>query len=295
MTVNVLTDDPDLNPSDGNCDSDSAPGNQCSLRAAIETANSNSGFLDTIQFAASLSGPITLGPAFPALSDTAGTKIIGPSNHAVVIAGANQACLVLSAGTGNEIRNLVINGCSGHGIAVSGSSGGNTIANNYIGTDATGNAGAGNVGDGINVGGTGGNTITGNVIGNNGSPTGDGIHLSSPNNVVRGNSIGLGANGVAILGNKGDGIENAFAGNNTIGGTGAGQGNTIAHNTGAAVNVSAGTAGIRHNRMFLNTSLGIDNAPGTPPAITVYTFNGSTFVVGGTAPAFNTVEVFQKA
>ncbi len=163
----------------------------------------------------------------------------------------------------------------------------------------------------ITVGGTAagaGNLIAGN--------TGDGIAFNGGKGVlVVGNTIGLGADGKA-LGNGGSGISfgtivsskypiPAQALHDTIGGTAAGQGNTIAGNEVAGVYFAAGSefaagatsVSIRGNAIFNNGGLGIDlgsatsasdqpnfypgNDGATPPAVTsVATANGSTAVGG---------------
>ena len=78
---------------------------------------------------------------------------------------------------------------------------------------------------------------------------------------MQGNLIGTDVTGTKPLGN-GNGIQiDGGSSNNTIGGTAAGAGNTIAFSTGMGVDVDA-TAGtgnaIRLNSIFSNTGLGID-------------------------------------
>ena len=346
-TVNSTAD-----PGDGTCNAA-----ECTLREAITTAEGTAAS-DTIGFnipssdAGCIGGvcTIALGANLPDIANPLGGTlgITGPSSHSVVVEGAPGDCFHVTS-NGNTIRNLVINNCgddgieldtansntiagnyigtnaagtvpvanTGNGVSITGTSTGNTVGGaaaadrnlisgnsaagvsigdtartttirgNYIGTDVTGSAAAlGNGADGIVAGGNGANAITGNVIGRN---TGNGITLSSGNNSVQGNSIGLGANGLAILGNTVDGVQ-ITAGNNTVGGTASGNGNVIAHNGAIGVDVTGGTAGIRRNSMFLNTGLGISNF--APPVIIVGTFSAGIFTVGGTAPALSVVEVF---
>jgi hypothetical protein len=143
--------------------------------------------------------------------------------------------------------------------------GGNTVAGNYIGADATGNAAMGNV-DGVVVLATryagDGSSVDGNVIG--GSTTGARNVISSNTgwgvifddsitdsalsgdfvgNAILGNYIGTNAAGDTALPNGGgvQFLEGPSAFSNSIGGTGAGQRNVISGNAGWGVLLSAGT------------------------------------------------------
>ncbi len=143
------------------------------------------------------------------------------------------------------------------------------IQGNLIGTDATGTRAIPN-GIGIllsaadvTVGGTApgaGNVISGNGIG---------IFLSQSNthHVIQGNRIGTTADGNGPLGN-GDGIQMNVGGDTTtIGGLAPGEGNVIAYNSNAGVNVT-GNGGsknaIRGNSIHDNAGLGIDLASDGP-------------------------------
>jgi hypothetical protein len=152
----------------------------------------------------------------------------------------------------------------------SGTTTGTIVQGNLIGTNAGSTAPLGNGGSGVLLFQTAtGNTIGGtsaaarNVISGNGASglqiTGNG----TTGNLVQGNSIGTNAAGNAALGNSGHGVE-FFDGahGNTIGGTPAGAGNTIAFNGGPGVIVFSGTGNaIRRNSIFSNGGLGIDLAP----------------------------------
>ena len=120
-------------------------------------------------------------------------------------------------GTSPSDRN-VISGNSVRGIYVIADAGdvvGTTILGNYIGTDADGTTAVPNLGEGIwlsnsvsLVSGTviGDGTAAGrNVISGNG---GEGIALwtNSPNTTIRGNYIGVGADGATPLGNALSGV-----------------------------------------------------------------------------------------
>ena len=89
-----------------------------------------------------------------------------------------------------------------------------------------------------------------------------GIHLdgsTATGNLVEGNYIGTDATGTPPLGNEINGIIfSTNASNNTIGGTGGGQGNTIAFNVAAGVIVESGTGdSILSNSIYFQRQQGI--------------------------------------
>ena len=144
--------------------------------------------------------------------------------------------------------------------------------------------GAGNVSNGSQIGGASGaspgspcafpcNLISGNAgfgvaIGTGGSSIGQ------ADDVIQGNCIGTQVDCVTPLPNGSDGINLGLSpANTTIGGTGAGEGNVIAHNLGHGILVGTGVENhIRRNSIFQNQGLGIDlggegvtpNDPGDP-------------------------------
>ena len=132
------------------------------------------------------------------------------------------------------ISGLIINNSGDDGIQINSGHTGNTIAGNFIGTDASGTIARGAADDGIDLNGSG-NTIGGtapatrNLISGN---TNDGINagvLTAASNVVRGNYIGTDRSGSVDLGNGNYGIEIGGS-SNTIGGTAAGARNVISGN-----------------------------------------------------------------
>ena len=140
------------------------------------------------------------------------------------------------------------------------------ILGNKIGTSRTGLAALPNL-YGVDVGNFGTATIgdtgsgEGNLISGN---TNSGIRLRGPDSVVQNNRIGL-SSGIGPLGNGQAGIEigvSATTTNNTIGGRGPGEGNVIARNGGAGIDIqdSANTVvgnEISGNSIFNNFRLGI--------------------------------------
>ena len=134
FTVNT-TDDND----DGTCDE-----NHCSLREAINAANGNPG-KDTIVFGIPGETPFTIQPQspLPNIDDSViidGTSQPGFEGQPIIeldgtYAGEWVTGLVIGANE-STVKGLVINQFSDNGIMVFGS--GNTIRENYIGTDLTG-------------------------------------------------------------------------------------------------------------------------------------------------------------
>ena len=240
------------------------------------------GVSDTINFSIVGAGVQTISPTSPLPTILNPVVINGysqPLTSVNTLANSDNAVLLIeldgtgaglganglqftATSDGSTVTGLVINRFSGAGILVQ--SDDNTITGNFIGTDATGNAGAsGTSGFGIGIDGGFRNTIGGttpaarNIIGGNS----DGINLNtgSQNNVIQGNFIGLGANGTTAVGNRLHGVAlrgNGGLGvqNNEIGGIVAGAGNTIANSGAAGVAVFGDAVSSRLN--VGNTILG---------------------------------------
>jgi uncharacterized repeat protein (TIGR01451 family) len=180
------------------------------------------------------------------------------------------------------------------------STAGNLIQGNFIGLNAAGTAGLGNVGDGvvvegnsITVGGT--SAAARNVISGNGGagveigafiPSLGGVIGAGPaergesgarvetdlaqNTLVQGNYIGTDAAGTGNVGNSAQGVAVGTTStprpntvNNTVGGTAAGAANVIAFNStdGVALLSGSGNA-VLSNSIFNNGGLGILRAAG---------------------------------
>jgi hypothetical protein len=220
-------------------------------------------------------------------------------------------------GTVAQARNVISANTTAGIVSVDGE-GSDTVQGNYIGTNSAGNAAVPN---GVGIILTGGNNTIGgtvaaarNVISGN---IGTGIRLDVYTddftttdqylaNYVRGNFIGVAADGVTPLGNGGDGIvadgPAAF-----IGGTLSGQANVIAYNGGNGVTVaidpnevgSGQKTSVRGNAIYGNAKLGIDlgndgvtaNDPADPdigantlqnfPMITAASSDGAATLVSG--------------
>jgi plastocyanin len=237
-------------PGDGICDL-----LECTVREAIDLANVAPGS-DTIEFSIG-SGPVTISPtdALPALTEPVvidGTTQPGYQDSPIVTldasqiaAGPNELDGISLEGGASTVRGLVIDGGFGCGVTLA-EAGGDTIAGNYIGVDASGTT------TGVNTNSIGvcaypsapGNQIGGiapadrNVIsGNTGN---SGIYLSSDTNTVEGNYIGLDAGGVTPIPNL-VGIRVTAANDNVIGGSSTAAANVVSGSRGSDVTIGQGS------------------------------------------------------
>ena len=295
LTVDTLTDEADGSCGDGDC----------SLRDAIALVNSNVG-PDTIDFsvAGTITIDASLGclpfledggttidgttaPGFagtPVVAITAGVGLDCGITSGILIESDDNTlkglaiesfpddCVSLDDGSDNVIGpDMVLSDCY-WGINIAGPATSNTVRDSFIGTNLAGTGAWGNVGAGIylnhgpQVGGPTSTQILDNVISGN---LGYGILLFGQNtqqNQIKGNYIGVAADGVTLLGNGSAGIRIEYGSHdNHIGGGLEGDGNIIAYNasmhpdTGIVI-VDEGSDGnrISHNSIYDNTDLGID-------------------------------------
>ena len=165
-------------------------------------------------------------------------------------------------GVANGARNVISGSL---GFAITTTADGITIQRNYIGTDITGSTAVAN-GGGIQVNGGSvfagtyiiGGVNAGNVIaGNSGD---DAIVVTTTTAVIKGNLIGTRADGVTPLPNLGSIGIVINSGVGTIGGTAAGEGNTITGSYLDGIRVKIGRSDIRNaasaailgNSIYLN-------------------------------------------
>jgi hypothetical protein len=275
--------------------STTANGGAGSLRQAILDANASPD-VNTIWFNIG-TGPQTIAPLSPLPTITNPVVIDGSSQpgyqgvplielNGVGAGGSNGLHLTTANST---INALVINRFSGEGIRIDGRfSTGNVISGNYIGTNAAGTAALANANSGIFIRRAGGNYVLGNVVSGNlgfagiaicgtASFCGGGADQGNPTdaaaNIVRGNYVGVAADGVSPLGNSGYGVSIDGAPDTQVGGTAPGAGNVIAFNgppppsestrAGVAVfNLGAIGNQILGNSIHSNRGLGIDLSAG---------------------------------
>ena len=266
---------------DGTCDA-----THCSLREAILAANAhaNGDGPDAITFAIAGSGPqqISVQPSpLPAVTDPVridgdterltGTGIPAGSKAIVLNgdgAGATADGLVLATGSGgSEVKGLAIRDfqCSTaapdpcFGLRLR--SDGNTVDGNYIGLTADGVTPARNEAGGILVEGNG-NTIGGttsperNVVAGNAVPSSvrSQILVTGNTNAIKGNYIGVAANGTTEQNNvtgvtvQGGAHDNVIGVDKTVG-------NIILGRQGIEINANAGTGNV-----IAGNNIGLDAA-----------------------------------
>ncbi len=264
-----------------------------SLRQATINANSTPG-TQTITFNIPGPAPYAINDSL-AITDSVvidGTTQPGYAGQPIIELNANHALfgLLLSSGSSSSvIKGLVINRYRLVGIQITTSN--NVIQGNYIGTDVSGNSvledNSPEEKTSINLGPffPGGVASSNNNLIGGASPAernilasdvGIGVSSGAHDNIVKGNYIGIGADGVTPLTGSNDGIALFSTRFNIIGGVENGAGNMIAnHRTGVLIaNDSLVTSGgsivadqlsfgnaIRGNSIFSNTNLGIDITP----------------------------------
>ena len=235
-------------------------------------------------------------------TNVSGTTSLGNGRSGVNISGSSQENAI--GGSAAGARNVI----SGNGVGVwITSGGGNRVLGNFIGTDASGTADLGNTWDGVILdGSTAGNAIGGSTAGARNVISGNnryGVHVDgfATASLVQGNFIGTDVNGGAPLGNRLLGVRVLFASDSAIGGMASGEGNIIAFNDGAGVQVHSNTRnGVLGNAIFSNAGLGIDlggdgvtpNDAGDGdtgannlqnfPVLTSAVTGGGTITIGGT-------------
>jgi CSLREA domain-containing protein len=251
-------------------------------------------------------------------TDVTGTADVGNTGNGVLISGAKDNFV---GGTKLAKRN-VISGNSINGVRITNAGAtGNRVQGNIIGLQTNGTTTLGNTSDGVGVdtsatgnriGGatntTPGGSCTGtcNVISGNG---GDGIQLTSANNDVLGNFIGVNIAGTLGRANGGAGVIVSSADNNKIGGTTDSGRNVISANAGSGVVIrdgadstlvrknyigtnSAGTANLGNGGggVVLTAVVGtVVGGPGLANRIAFNTDDGVAISNGGTAASNNSV------
>lgn len=294
IVVDSAGDAANATPGDGTCD---AVGGGCTLRAAIDVANSIPG-TDTIVFNIPGDGPHTISPASPLPQLTESAIIDGytqpgaeantlgalQGTDAVLMieiegsnAGADANGIVVNGG-GSTVRGLVINRFDGSGIVLADGEdntfgNGNNVQGNFLGTDVTGENARGN-GTGVTIDTSWWNIIGGTSPAYNNLVSGNTVGLemtgNSMQNNVRNSIFGAARDGDTPLPNTSHGIllsDGALC--NTIGGEQFAMQNIIAYNGGDGVSMEDGV-GINNyvdpNEMHDNAGLGIDlNNDGVTP------------------------------
>ena len=284
VTVNSTGNGGDTNPGDGVCYSGgtNADGDlECTLRAAIEEANAST-LVDTIHFAIPATDP----------GHSAGIWTIAPTSQLDNITSMVDLDARTQTGwAGSPVveidgsstsASLGLHVSAGHGSTVAGFSIGDytrpialqaddvTVQGNWVGVRADGTSTWSNrpehgirlvnTADSAVIGGTGPND--GNVVVD---ATDAGIYFwNSDDATIHGNTIGRLPDGVTAQANAAGVWFDGFSRDNRLGGTGAGEGNLIAGNTGdAVVVVSTSGHSVLGNQIHDNGGLAIDLVGGT--------------------------------
>lgn len=266
---------------------DPGPDGFISLREAIAATNNRAG-ADTITF--TVGGTITPDGGLPNLSDLSGGTLID-GGGTITVDGQNLGGSIGGfriTSPDNMLLGLTIVNFPGTGVAISGANAtGNIVQGCLIGTDGTVPASNGSHGVSLENGASdnfigGAGDGEGNVVSGNG---GNGIYLTGANttgNFVSGNLVGLSASGGAAIANAMNGIALVGGpGANEIGGSGAGEGNTISANNVSGVLVS-GTGGATDGNIISGNTVGL----GLTEATGLGNVNFGVAIVGG---ATNTV------
>ncbi|MEY2465954.1 MAG: hypothetical protein QOD03_475 [Verrucomicrobiota bacterium] len=202
--------------------------------------------------------------------DSTGTNALGNSLTGLAI-DSGSTSNIIGGFTAGE-RNVISANQLGGGVSLKGAgTSQNQIFGNFIGTDASGLIGLGNVDNGIAIFDFASNNIVGGTVagaGNLVSANGlsfiqSGIYITNVSGtLIHGNFVGTKADGISALGNGSHGVEIYIGNSNTIGGIAPGAGNRIAFaktSQRSGVRIRNGTGNlISGNMVFSNACQGID-------------------------------------
>jgi CSLREA domain-containing protein len=291
FTVDDTGDGADANPGNGIC---ATSGGVCTLRAAVQEANSLSGS-DTIEFDIAGGGPHVIQPssALPAISPgvitlDGASEPDYSSSPVIEIDGTNAGADVdgLVLRRSSVVRALAIVNFDGDGLVLDGTFS-STIQNNYIGLKADGSAG-GNGSAGIYItNNSDSNLIQDNVISEN---DGRGIFIGvgdSDDNTIAGNLIGTDPSGSTAMGNFFEGVLVNGVSGTTIGGTSPSTRNVISGNGSGGVLITGGATSTTVSGNYIGVAGDGQTALGNGsngPSSGVEASSGATgTTIGGTA------------
>jgi len=290
FVVNSTSDSADINLEDGACDADgSIPGNQCTLRAAIQEANAATG-ADVIHFGMLGDGvhTIKLTSQLPTLADTSGSTTIdgytqpGSSPNTDPLASNAKIMVQIEGGgsdlfgglaiesPGNVVRGLAFYKLRGAIRLLGTDAHDNHLEGNFLGTDAAGSYHAAKrvqwgYASGVKlIYGASHNVIGGTSVADRNVLSGNASHgvglyyAGTDSNIIAGNLIGLTPSGKGRLANKAVGVDiNYGASYNVVGGTLRGERNVISGNGREGVEIS------HHEDTFPTANRVIGNFIGT--------------------------------
>jgi len=285
IRVNSVSDAADASGGSGACDANAGrSGSQCTLRAAIQTANADPDRdLIVFTFGGTKVRTIRVSSALPLITEPIGingysalntrrnSRRLGSNARLRIVLkgpGSSATYAGLQVAALSTVQGLVIQSFL-DGIVVHPGGEGSRVMGNYIGTSPSGMRRAGNIKSGVYVDCDsaviigGGNKGARNVISGN---RGHGILLCErvAGTVIKGNLIGVGADNKKALGNRGHGIAAYGTENVVIGGDNKLAQNSIAHNWRNGVQLTPSPEGdafgvqILGNSFFRNIGLAID-------------------------------------
>jgi len=246
------------------------------------------------------------------VSNTTGNQVVGnylgpDAGGRLMVANALGGLFLANGANGNLLGGTnagagnVIAGNLGNGILLRGADVvGNLVQGNFIGTDCTGTNPLPNSVAGVTIDtGASSNRIGGvvigarNVISGNGLPYDYGVIIAGPGtggNVVEGNYVGLGADGLTAVPNYWGIVCSAGATNNRFGGAGAGEGNVISGNLSEGLRLTdpGTTANLVQGNFIGLDATGEQALPNGFAGLTLY--SGTTAnLIGGTNAATRNV------
>ena len=206
---------------------------------------------------------------------------------------------VTLGGTTAGARNLISG--NGNGVTINGGPVGALIQGNFMGTDVTGTTKLGNYGVALVLQLGHDNTVGGTVAGAGNVLAGSGgvgfDISSSDNNLIQGNFVGTDVTGTINLGNFGGGMGGS-GNDNTIGGTAAHAGNTVAFNAigyyapQGGVYIGGTGNSILGNSIFGNNGQGIIATTPAAPSLATATDSSITGTLRGPAGTTFRLEFF---
>ncbi|MEP7288421.1 MAG: hypothetical protein ABI947_21940 [Chloroflexota bacterium] len=231
--------------------------------------------------------------------NAAGTAALSNYSSGVQISSANTNTV---GGATAGARNVISGHANNNGVLIQGSSTGNKIQGNYIGTNAAGTASITNY-IGVKITNGTSNTIGGATagLGNlvSGNNYGVVITNNAVTNIVKGNFIGVDVTGTVALPNNTTGIYIwAGANHNTIGGTTAAERNIVSGNkiTGIALSDIGGT-GTDYNIVqgnYVGTDItGTKAIPNSNSGFFIDS-GSSNNIIGGTAAGAGNIIAFNS-